>query len=131
MSELYWITRFGSLHNIGIAMCWVFLLIAVILWIASISKDEWTGEDCCTEKQKNLLRKKSKYSLAVSVIGVLMWIFIPTQEEAYFIYGVGGTMDYIKSNPTAKQIPDKCIKALDKWIDSWSYQKNDSVKISK
>ena len=31
---------------------------------------------------------------------------------------IGGTIDYIKSNDTAKQLPDKCIKALDKWADN-------------
>jgi hypothetical protein len=34
------------------------------------------------------------------------------------IYGIGGTIDYLKSNETAKRIPDKCIKALDLYIDS-------------
>lgn len=47
-----------------------------------------------------------------------MNIFIPTTNEALLIYGVGGTIDYVKSNKTAKQLPDKCIKALDKWADN-------------
>ena len=34
------------------------------------------------------------------------------------IWGVGGTIDYVKSNDTAKQLPDKCIKALDEWVES-------------
>ena len=34
------------------------------------------------------------------------------------IYGVGDTIDYVKSNNTAKQLPDKCIEALDKWVSS-------------
>lgn len=128
MNELYWITRFGSLHNIGISIFWACLAIAVILCIVSITTDDWTGKDCCTEEQKYLLRKKSKYSLIVSIIGLLMWVFIPTKKEAFFIYGVGGTIDYIKQNSTAKQLPDKCINALDKWVDSWSINKNDSIK---
>ena len=36
------------------------------------------------------------------------------KNDALLIYGVGGTIDYVKSNKTAKQLPDKCIKALDK-----------------
>ena len=39
-------------------------------------------------------------------------------NEALMIYCVGGTIDYVKSNETAKQLPDKCIKALDKWADN-------------
>lgn len=30
--------------------------------------------------------------------------------------------DYVKSNETAKQLPDKCIEALDKWVDSLNEQ---------
>ena len=40
------------------------------------------------------------------------------------IYGVGGTIDYIKSNGTAKQIPDKCVKALDKWVENLIKEEN-------
>ena len=47
-------------------------------------------------------------------VSVLINLFIPTTNQALLIYGVGGTIDYIKSNDTAKQLPDKCIKALDK-----------------
>ena len=57
-----------------------------------------------------------------------MLVFIPTTKEALLIYGVGGTIDYVKSNPVAKKIPDKCIIALDKWVDSLS---NDSTKNKK
>ena len=40
------------------------------------------------------------------------------------VYGVGGTIDYIKSNDTAKQIPDKCVKALDKYLDNLTKEEN-------
>lgn len=33
------------------------------------------------------------------------------------IYGVGSTIDYIKENPIAKQLPDKCFKIINKWAD--------------
>ena len=36
------------------------------------------------------------------------------KNDALLIYGVGCTIDYIKSNDKAKQLSDKCIKALDK-----------------
>ena len=34
------------------------------------------------------------------------------------IYGVGTTIDYVKQNNTLQQIPDKCINALDAWVES-------------
>lgn len=41
--------------------------------------------------------------------------FIPTTKEAYLIYGVGGTIDYLRSDQTAKQIPHKV--AVDKYLE--------------
>ena len=34
------------------------------------------------------------------------------------IWGVDRTINYVKYNDTAQQLPDKCIKALEKWVDS-------------
>ena len=48
----------------------------------------------------------------------LFLIFVPTTKEAYQIYGIGGTIDYIKSNQEAKKIPDKAIKALNCFLDN-------------
>lgn len=51
-------------------------------------------------------------------ISVLITAITPTKKEAYFIYGVGSTIDYIQNNPKAKQIPDRCIDALNRWVDN-------------
>ena len=59
-----------------------------------------------------------KRFIFVTIIVCLINFFIPTTNETLMIYGIGGTIDYIKSNDTAKQLPDKCIKALDKWADN-------------
>ena len=40
------------------------------------------------------------------------------------IYGIGGTIDYVKSNETAKQLPDKYIKALDKLAENLTKEEN-------
>lgn len=32
--------------------------------------------------------------------------------------------DYVKSNKTAKQLPDKCVKALDKLFDNLTKEEN-------
>ena len=33
------------------------------------------------------------------------------------IIGIGGTIEYLKSNDTAKELPDKVIMAIDKLLD--------------
>ena len=48
------------------------------------------------------------------------------KNDALLIYGVGGTIDYVKLNNTAKQLPDKCIKAFDKWVDNLNEEKQEN-----
>lgn len=66
----------------------------------------------------------AKIVVIVFWVSVFMNILIPTTNQALLIYGVGGTIDYIKSNDTAKQLPDKCVKALDEYLDNLTKEEN-------
>lgn len=55
--------------------------------------------------------------LPMGLIAILGVIFVPTTKDALMIYGVGSTLEYLKQNETAKELPDKCIDALDAWIE--------------
>ena len=66
----------------------------------------------------------SKRFIFVTIIACLINFFTPTTNEALMIYCVVGTIDYIKSNDTAKQLPDKCVKALDKWVENLIKEEN-------
>lgn len=68
--------------------------------------------------------RNAKRCAVVFLVSVFMNIFIPTTNQALLIYGVGGTIDYIKSNNTAKQLPDKYVKALDKYLDNLIKEEN-------
>ena len=141
MSEIYWITRFGYLHNvslifmiIGIVAC-VILLIFFYINNGQMIYDESCGytthvEEC--KKYKNTCANSLIYFVPTTLFFIILFIFTPTTKEALAIYGIGGTIDYIKQNPTAKQLPDKCVNALDKWVDSWSNkeEKNEKMETS-
>lgn len=111
MSELYWLGVLGSLHDIGGAIVVVSLLVCVALgfWFFMCSTDG--------EEPSPIIKKVFKGSLFAIVLGVVMAIFIPSTKNLLIIYGVGGTIDYLKENKDANKIPDKCIKALDKYLD--------------
>lgn len=115
MSELYWLTRFDGLNKLGLIMLFIslaFFCTMVIFFFASLEDKD---EDGIT-----LVKKGMKVSFPIFIVGLLMVIFIPTTKQALLIYGIGGTIDYLKSNDTAKQLPDKYIKALDKWVDEYT-----------
>lgn len=114
MSELYWITRLDGLNIVA-----TILLIAGLIATTVLSILYLTCESDGDKSSSNLCKKILKFSTPALVVGVLMALFIPTTKEALLIWGVGGTIDYLESNETARKIPDKCIKALDKFISDY------------
>lgn len=123
MLELYLISRIGVIHVFAVAMTIIFCISTIAFLFCSIVTDEWSGELCYSEWQRSMLRKYGKRCFIVFIISALIAILTPTKNEAYIIYGVGGTIDYLQSNDKAKQIPDKCIDALDKWVESLNKEK--------
>jgi NADH:ubiquinone oxidoreductase subunit 6 (subunit J) len=77
------------------------------------------------ERAKKSSLRWLKTILAIIIACWIGLVFTPTTKEMLLIYGVGGTVDYIKSNDTAKQLPDKVVNALDKYIDNLNKDKDD------
>lgn len=123
MNELYWITRFDSICNCATAIYIVGIIAVIVsIFILIVGLDEGDTD------VKRVGVKFFKISFPILICGLIFKIFIPTSKEALLIWGVGGTIDYLQENPTAQKLPDKCIKALDKWVDSWSIEEKDSVE---
>lgn len=111
MSELYWLGVLGNLHDFGEV---VFILYIIVLFGLGL----WTlmfGSDYDEPFEK--IKRKVKCSIYALVFGATICVFIPSTKSLLIIYGVGGTIDYLKENKDANKIPDKCIKALDKYLD--------------
>ena len=131
MNEIYWITRLTCICNFLTAVAVVSFLISALMAIFAMcnrfeANDYEEGGkyyNCYMQKFKMFL-SYFKRSIFVAIIACLINFFIPTTNEALMIYGVGGTIDYVKSNETAKQLPDKYIKALDKWAENLTKEEN-------
>lgn len=131
MNEIYWITRLEGISTFFGLSALFSTAIAITLFtiaIANKSGADIYDEGSKTWKQHINIYKKCSYwakrCVIILIISSFINIFIPTTNEALLIYGVGGTIDYIKSNGTAKQLPDKCIKALDKYLDNLTKEEN-------
>ena len=128
MGEIYWITRFDPINTCAT----IFLVLSAIVTAFFIISTLMAIAEEDSEKEINLCKKCLKISSSILVVCILIEVFVPTTKQALLIYGVGGTIDYIKANPVAKQLPDKCVNALDKWVDSWNIkEENDSIKNKK
>lgn len=119
MSEIYWISRLDYICGLFIALSIIFGAIVVVggFILTIVNKSE--------EDYPVLLKivKKSILILGCSLLGV---IFLPNTKQAYMIWGLGGTIDYIKNNETVQKLPDKTIQCLDKFVDEY-LNKEDST----
>ena len=130
MSEIYWITRLTCICNFLTAVAVIsFLISAFTVVFVVCNRIEANNYEKGGENW-NYYMQRFKMSLSyfkrlifVAIVACFINLFIPTTNEALMIYGVGGTIDYVKSNETAKQLPDKYIKALDKWADNLNEEK--------
>ena len=113
MNDLYWITVLGNLSTItsviGILSACLFT-VAIVAYVITY----------CEGYSNNQILRWKKMLISFMFTTILFGTvscFTPTTKELYMIYGVGGTIDYLKENPKAQEIPDKCINAIDKWLD--------------
>lgn len=125
MSELYWITRL-SVVTTSMEVAIILLILSAILGVGAyfIMRGEAYSEEEREKLNAKVVKLLKIYMPALAIV-VLLRIFIPTTKEALAIYGIGGTIDYIQQNDTAKQLPDKVINALDAYLDNVNSNKED------
>ena len=115
MSELYWLTRLEYIQNflvIVMSISGLVLFISFMMYLLANYVEE-----------AKLALKWVVSSFVTLIISSLIFVAVPSTKEALFIWGVGSTIDYIQENETAKQLPDKCINALNDWVESLSDSK--------
>lgn len=123
MSEIYWITRLTSLSGFFVAISILSTIaIAVIMVIYLYVKNEsitnkWESDREFAKKFLEWLTPIKNWTLGIWIVSMIFAAFLPNTKEMLLIYGVGGTIDYIESNETVKQLPDKCIEALNKYLE--------------
>lgn len=133
MNEIYWITRLDAICNFLNTIAVLSFVISVVIG-AFAMYNRFAVDECleggeyynCYMQRFKIFLNYFKRSIIVTLVLTVINIFIPTKNDALLIYGVGGTIDYVKSNKTAKQLPDKCIKALDKWVDNLNEEKQEN-----
>lgn len=115
MNEIYWLTRLDDV-KVLIGFMIAFAVVALIIGLGAMLFN-YDGQ---YDDEKRMYSSGKKLTIISSIILFVFSIgtcLIPNTNDAYMIYGLGGTIDYIKSNEVAKQLPDKCIIALDKYLE--------------
>ena len=118
MVEIYWLQVLGNIgfcFKVGFWLC-VVITLCVVIW-------------CITDydeiiRDKRLIQRFKKFAMVFAFFTAGS-IIIPMQRDLMMIYGLGGSIDYIKSNDKAKELPDKVVNALTKYIDYIEKEKSE------
>ena len=60
-----------------------------------------------------------KLASPLFIISSLACVFCPTTKEMLIIKGVSAAYEYVQSSDTAKELPEKTLKALDKLLSDY------------
>ena len=122
MTEIYWLQVIGNIGNLCATALVVTISALVLLTIAYFVFEVYDDDD--RAKQAAIVKwlRRSAVGVALFAVGV---VFIPCDKELMAIYGIGGTIDYIKSNDKAKELPDKVVDALTKYLETLNEEKKD------
>ncbi len=126
MNTIYWITRLDGLNVLMVTLLSIAIIVAVggLVWKFCICADGGTDE---IENQVRICNKVMRILFPIAFILLLLVIFVPTTKEAYQIYGIGGTIDYLKSNKESSKLPDKAVKALNCFLDRECSEQSDTT----
>lgn len=119
MKEMYWISVVGNIGDVSEVMI-LFCGICILLFgsFSAIIDSGVSGfGDEIEARGARFLKKATKTSFIVGIISVFIAIFVPGEKQMYKIMGLGMTINYIKENDAVKNLPDKCINALEEWVD--------------
>lgn len=127
MKELYFLTILDGLEwLLTVASVIIGIVAAIVLIFYVIWKS-----DSYNDEEYPILKS---WSIGLSVSCALLCllnVFIPNTKQASFIYGVGTVVDYVQNNQDLQQLPDKCVQALDMWVDTFTEEQNNTQHDSK
>lgn len=124
MNEIYWLTRLTAINNVFLAFLILGIIFSFIFTVVYLV-NRFDTED---QELIQFTAKCLKWLYPLTIFISLIYVTIPTTKDAFIIYGIGGTIDYIKQDSIATQIPHKVIVAIDKYIDTMDNPEDKSEK---
>ena len=126
MDHLYLITRLDDIRAMFIALvALAFIAVASFMIVYFCYKGEIAGK---TEDSINTYhqgdvywckigKKGTRWSLVILFISMIALCVIPTTKQGLLLFGVNEAVEFCEKHPETKQIPNKCIEALNKYLD--------------
>lgn len=122
---IYLLLMFDSIVTlfrvVGILSAIVWAITAILSIVGEVSvEDSYTD---WTEKNVALVKKIRNTMLKICIPFLTLGMFCPNSKQAALIFSVGQTIDYVKGNEKLKELPDKAVLCLDKFISEYLEEK--------
>lgn len=118
---IYLLLMLDSIVNlflaIGVLSTIVWAIAAILSIVGEVSvEDSYTD---WTEEIVALVKKIRNTMLKICIPFLALGVFLPNSKQAALIFSVGQTIDYVKGNEKLKELPDKAVLCLDKFISEY------------
>lgn len=108
---IYFITILDNLHCISMVLSILGLFGTILTCMACVIDED--------EAKDALVIKLRKLSIIFLSIFAPIALFVPNSKQAAMIFAVGTTIEYVQNNEKIKELPDKAVLCLDKFIDEY------------
>ena len=122
MNEIYWIQRLDFIN----VLIGTILILSIVAIIALIIVSILIQVDAYDEDDRLKAKSFWKATIITSIVTMMVSVgygFIPTKQDMYEIYAIGGTIEYVRNSDEVKQLPEKTVKALNMWLDEYTKDK--------
>lgn len=114
MKEIYLLTRLSELSHVLEILEVVCVTVITVIFCGVIINYYCDGKS----DLPGWAKKWVSGTIAVLSVALVLDFLIPNRNDMLLIYGLGGTVDYVQSNDKAKQLPDKAVEALNRYLDA-------------
>lgn len=83
------------------------------------------GYNDFTENQKKVHKKLRNGAIKIFIPALLLACFVPNSKQTAIIFTISNTIEYVQGNEKLKELPDKAVACLDKFVSE--YLSEDSV----
>lgn len=134
MEEIYWLTRLDGLRTCLIIFLVISCIALAIFTIVRIATEQCAECGSYPDYNRRWVKIASGWIKGL-IPGVIVFatslVFVPSTKEAFLIYGVGGAIDFVRSDETAKKLPHKVVLAADKYLEELLSDEPSSKKKSR
>lgn len=99
-------------------------LVTFILSCVATAQQNSSCPDFDKDDQK-AIDKIKKVCLSIFIPCLFVALFIPNSKQLAIAYTAGNAIEYVQGNEKIKELPDKAVKCLDKFIDEYLNEKNE------